>query len=114
MALVTAGAFTYQNQVIATFSLSGDLPGNATVVVRRSGAAELDMNDVPEPGPGFLYEAWVIPRDGQPVPAGTATSGSAKLPLPGDVRGTTVAITRERARVEAPTSAPILATQVQL
>ena len=27
VALVTAGAFTYENQVIASFSLSGDLPG---------------------------------------------------------------------------------------
>ncbi len=114
LALVTAGAFTYENQVIATFSLSGDLPGSATVAVRRSGAAELDMNGVPEPDPGFLYEAWVIPQDGQPIPAGITTSGSAKLPLPGDVRGKTVAITKERTRVEAPTSAPILATQVQL
>jgi hypothetical protein len=30
------------------------------------------------------------------------------------VRGKTVAITKERTRVEAPTSAPILATQVRL
>ena len=114
VALVAAGAFTYENQVIASFSLSGDLPGNATVAVRRSGAAELDMKDVPDPEPGFLYEAWVIPRDGQPVPAGTTTSGNATLPLPRDVRGMTVAITKERTRAEAPTSAPILATQVQL
>src|SRR5207237_33700 len=77
-------------------------------------AAQLDMKDVPRPEPGFLYEAWVIPRDGQAVPAGTTTSGNATLPLPRDVRGTTVAITKERTRVEAPTSAPILATQVQL
>lgn len=114
VALVTAGALIYENQVIASFSLSGDLPGNATVTVRRSGAAELDMNGVPDPGPGFIYEAWVIPRDGQPIPAGTAASGNTRLPLPRDVRGTTVAITRERTRVEAPTSAPILATEVQL
>jgi hypothetical protein len=82
-------------------------------VVRRSGAAELVLQGVPDPEPGFLYEAWIIPQGGQPVAAGTATRGNAEVPLPGNVRGTTVAVTRERTRVDAPTSAPILATVVQ-
>jgi anti-sigma-K factor RskA len=111
--LVSVGAFSYQNQVVATYSLSGSGPGSAVVVVRRSGAAELDMSGVPNPPAGFLYEAWVIPQGGQPVAAGTTTTGNATLPLPGDVRGKTVAITQERARVDAPTSAPLMATAVQ-
>jgi hypothetical protein len=111
--LVSVGAFAYQNQVVATYSLSGNGPGSAIVVVRRSGAAELEMSGVPNPPAGFLYEAWVIPQGGQPVAAGTTTSGDARLPLPGDVRGTTVAITQERTRVDAPTSTPIMATAVQ-
>ena len=45
--------------------------------------------------------------------AGTTTTGDAKLPLSGDLRGTTIAITKERSRVDAPTSDPILATVVQ-
>ena len=81
--------------------------------MRRSGAAELDMRGVPNPPTGFLYEAWVIPQGGQPVAAGVTTSGDASLPLPGDVRGKTVAVTQERIRVDAPTSTPILAGVVQ-
>jgi anti-sigma-K factor RskA len=111
--LVSFGAFTYENQPVATYELSGGAPGQAVVIVRRSGAAELVMNGVPDPGPGFLYEAWVIPQGGQPIAAGTTTSGEAKVPLPGNVRGSTVAITREQRRVDAPTSAPIMATVVQ-
>ena len=113
LGLVSIGAFTYQNQVVATYSLSGTTPGSATVVLRRSGVAELEMRGVPNPPPGFVYEAWVIPQGGQPVAAGITTSGDARLSLPGDVRGTTVAVTQERTRVDAPTSTPILAAAVQ-
>ncbi len=111
--LVTFGAFTYQNQVVATYDLTGSTPGTARVLVHRSGSAELDMHGVPDPGPGFLYEAWVIPEGKQPVAAGTTTTGDARVPLPGNVRGSTVAITKERTRVDAPTSPPLLAAVVQ-
>jgi anti-sigma-K factor RskA len=115
VALVTAGAFTYENQTVATYELTGSVPGTARVVVRRSGAAELDLNGVPNPEPGFVYEAWIIPPGAQPVPiaAGTTTTGTAMLNLTGEIRGATVAITKERGRVDAPTSTPILATVVQ-
>jgi len=111
--LVSFGAYSYENQPVATYELSGSAPGKAVVVVRRSGAAELVMEGVPDPEPGFLYEAWIIPQGGQPVAAGTTTRGNAEVPLPGDVRGSTVAITREHRREEAPTSAPFMATVVQ-
>lgn len=111
--LVTFGAYSYENQPIATYELSGSAPGKAIVIVRRSGMAELVMEGVPDPEPGFLYEAWIIPQGGQPVAAGTTTRGNAEVPLPGNVRGTTVAITKERSRVDAPTSAPLMATVVQ-
>ena len=110
--LVSFGAYSYENQPVATYELSGSGPGKAVVIVRRSGMAELVMEGVPDPEPGFLYEAWIIPQGGQPVAAGTTTRGNADVPLPGNVRGTTVAITRERTRVDAPTSAPLLATVV--
>ena len=45
VAIVTVGAFTYENQPVATYQLSGSAPGSARVVVRRSGAAELDMSE---------------------------------------------------------------------
>jgi anti-sigma-K factor RskA len=113
LGLVTFGAYTYENQPVAMYELTGSAPGKAVVIVRRSGAAELELNGVPDPGAGFLYEAWVIPQGGQPIAAGTTTSGEAKVSLPGNVRGSTVAITKERSRVDAPTSTPIMATVVQ-
>jgi hypothetical protein len=113
IALVSVGAFTYQNQVVATYALTGSAAGSATVNVRRSGATELVMNGVPNPAPGYVYEAWIIPQGGQPVAAGTTSSGTATLPLDGVSSGSTVAVTQERSRVDAPTSSPILATVVQ-
>jgi len=112
VAIVTAGAFTYANQTVATYELTGSVGGSARVVVRRSGAAELDLSGVPNPDPGFIYEAWII-TGGKPVAAGTTPTGDAKLPLSGDLRGTVIAITKERSRVDQPTSTPILAAQVQ-
>jgi anti-sigma-K factor RskA len=112
LAVVTVGALNYENQVVATYALSGSLSGSAVVTVRRSGAAELDMSGIENPPPGFIYEAWTIPQGGQPIPAGTAASGDAQLPLNGLSGGTTVAITQERTRVDAPTSQPVLAVVV--
>jgi anti-sigma-K factor RskA len=112
--LVMAGTFAYENQVVASYPLSGSLPGSAIVNVKRSGAAELQMRGVQNPPPGFLYEAWIIPQGGQPIPAGVAPSGDATLPLSGLASGATVAVTQERTRVEAPTSQPLLVGTVQL
>jgi anti-sigma-K factor RskA len=112
VAIVTFGTISYENQTVATYELTGSAPGSARVLVRRSGSAELEMTGVPNPEPGFLYEAWII-RSGKPVAAGITTQGDAKLELTGDLRGTTVAITKERGRQEQPTSDPILATVVQ-
>jgi hypothetical protein len=113
LAIVTAGAFTYENQAVATYPLSGSAPGNATVIIRRSGAAELELRGVPDPGPGFVYEAWVIPAGQKPVAAGTTSRGDATVPLPGDLRGATVAITKEAGKVDQPTSNPLLLAVVQ-
>ena len=111
--LVSFGAYSYENQPVATYELSGSAPGKAIVIVRRSGMAELVMDGVPDPEPGFLYEAWIIPQGGKPVAAGTTTRGNAEVPLPGNVRGSTVAITKERSRVDEPTLPVLMATEVQ-
>jgi hypothetical protein len=110
--LLTLGGYSYENQVVATYTLSGSLGGSAVVNVRRSGAAELEMNGVQNPPPGFVYEAWVIPVGGQPIAAGVTPTGQARLPLEHVSPGSTVAITQERSRVDAPTSPPILAVTV--
>jgi anti-sigma-K factor RskA len=113
LGIATFGAITYENQPIATVELHGTAPGTAVVVVRRSGAAELEMRGVPDPGQGFIYEAWIIPPGKDPVAAGTTTRGEAKVPLEADPRGSTVAITRERSRVTQPTSEPVLLGEVR-
>jgi hypothetical protein len=110
--IVTVGAFSYQNQVVSRYALSGNLGGSAVVNVRRSGATELDLSGVQNPPPGYIYEAWVIPPNGQPVAAGTMQSGDATVPLAQLPDGATVAVTQERNRVDAPTSAPIMAVVV--
>ena len=111
--LVTAGGYAYENQVVASYALTGGLSGTAVVNVRRSGAAELDMSGVQDPPTGYLYEAWIIPPNSQPIAAGVTPTGEARLPLNGVSTGTTVAVTQERSRVDAPTSAPLLAVVVQ-
>jgi anti-sigma-K factor RskA len=111
--IVIAGAFSYQNQIVASYTLSGTLGGSTVVNVRRSGATELDMNGVQNPPPGYIYEAWIIPPNGQPVAAGTMQSGDATVPLAQLPDGAIVAVTQERSRVDAPTSPPIMAVVVQ-
>jgi hypothetical protein len=116
-ALVLAfGGYAYMNQVVASYQLSGSVPGSATVNVRRSGAVELELQGLADPPAGFLYEAWIIPQGqgGLPVPAGTHGSGRGTLPLSRDALGKIVALTIERAPgVDAPTAAPVLAGAVQ-
>jgi anti-sigma-K factor RskA len=111
LGIAVGSAATYQNQVVATYALTGTAPGEAMVVVRRSGSVELEMHGVGDPPPGFVYEAWIIPPGRQPVAAGVVSSGEAKVPLPPNARGTTVAITLERgpSGTQAPTSAPLMA-----
>jgi anti-sigma-K factor RskA len=113
LGIATTGVLQYLSQPVATYTLSGDAPGTATVVVRRNGSIELELRGVPDPPPGRVYEAWIIPPGQQPVAAGTTSRGSATLPLSGQARGSTVAITDELAPgVQAPSSAPILAATV--
>ena len=113
LGIATTGVLQYVNQPVATYTLSGNTPGTAAVVVRRSGSIELELRGVPDPPPGRVYEAWIIPPGQQPVAAGTTTRGSATLPLSAQARGSTVAITNELAPgVEAPSSTPIMAATV--
>jgi anti-sigma-K factor RskA len=114
VALVSFSTFTFLNQPIEVVQLQGTGQGTATVTIRRWGAAEIEMKGVPDPEPGFVYEAWIIPPGKQPVAAGVADRGESRISLEGDPRGATVALTRERGRVSAPTSAPFLAAEVKL
>ncbi|HET6317043.1 MAG TPA: anti-sigma factor, partial [Chloroflexota bacterium] len=81
--VVSTSVFTYMNQVVASYTLSGTAPGEALVIVRRSGAVELEMHGVADPPSGFVYEAWIIPPGQQPMAAGVTPRGEARLPLSG-------------------------------
>lgn len=110
--LVSVGAYSFENQVVATYPLSGSLQGSVVVQVRRSGATELDMNNVQSPRANHLYEFWVIPQGGQPIPAGVTSNGQARAELGRLSPGTTVAITEEEHQVDQPSAAPIMAVVV--
>ena len=118
-ALLVLGLFSYvgfnalMNQVVATYAVAQG-PSSMTVTVRRSGAVEMEMRGVSDPPPGFVYEAWIIPPGRQPVAAGVTPRGEARLPLPSEARGATVAVTLERgpSGASAPTSQPLMAVVV--
>ena len=112
LALLSVGAYGFQNQVVVTAEMAAPGLGSGTVTVRRNGSAQLQLQGLPDPEPGFIYEAWIIPDGQQPVAAGVGTSGNASIPLSGDPRGSTVAVTRERSRVDAPTSTPLMAGEI--
>lgn len=112
-AAAVLGLQSYRNGVAATVALQGSGPGTAAVVVRRSGAAELRLDGLPPAPPGQVYEAWVIPTGGQPIPAGTTARGQDTLPLPQSVHGGTVAVTVEPSPGSpAPTTPPFLSAAV--
>ena len=102
------------SQVVASRPLQGTTTvGTATVVVRGSGQAALQLQGLPAPPPGGVYQAWLIAANEPPAPAGAAPSGSATILLEGDARGKIVAITVEpRPGARAPSAAPILAAEV--
>jgi anti-sigma-K factor RskA len=94
-----------------TVALSGQL---GTLKVKGSGAAVMDVRNLPPPPAGRFYQVWVI-VDEQPRPDVRITRGGADVPVrlrqkvsPGD----TVAVTVERKPVSAPTSKPIFSGSI--
>lgn len=68
-----------------------------------------------EPPVGSLYELWLIDAEGVPVDVGVIveTDEVALVPLEGELADfTTFAMTVESARVEAPTSTPVLVASI--
>lgn len=108
-----AGLNALQNQVVSTYAVAA---GDASMMVhvRRSGAVEMEIHGVAPPPPGFVYEAWIIPPGRAPVAAGVTPTGDARMSLPNEARGSTVAVTLERgpSGSSAPTSPPLMAVVV--
>src|SRR5256714_9242786 len=99
-----AGSLTRTSHTqYVSMALSRDASGSVTV--QFSGRAAPD---------GKTYEAWVIPKDKAPIPAGLFSGGgSATVHLRGTVpQDATVAVTIEHAGgARAPTTAPIVSAQ---
>jgi hypothetical protein len=86
------------------------IPSRGTLVVAPSGEAALVLTNLQSAGAGHVYEAWVA-ANGTPKPAGTfsASGPLTAVPLEQAVpRGATVMVTRERHRVDAPTTTPFI------
>jgi anti-sigma-K factor RskA len=85
-------------------------PRALSVMVLPNGKATIHVSGLPAAPSGKTYEAWIIPANGKPRPAGLFSAGDATVHLRGTVpRHAIVAVTRERAGgVNAPTMTPIL------
>jgi anti-sigma-K factor RskA len=89
--------------------------GSGVVAVDPTGQGVLVVDSLPSAPAGKTYEAWVIPRNGDPLPAGLFKGGdrTTVVRLQRSVpRGSTIAATVERAGgVAAPTQQPVLHAQ---
>ena len=115
--LGTARAHESALQIVAdpashTVAVQG---GRGMVAVGRNGVGVLVVDRLPVAPDGKTYEAWVIPRGGKPVRAGTFDGGDGmtmvrlQMPVP---KGATVAATVERdGGVDAPTTKPFLSAE---
>jgi anti-sigma-K factor RskA len=90
-------------------------PQGKAIYVRSTGTLVFLASNMPKLPPQQIYELWLIPTTGAPIPAGVFrpdTHGSAALikpPLPAGVQPTTFAITVEPSEGSAaPTSTPIM------
>jgi len=93
-------------------------PKGKVYVNPQHGVLLIASNLPPAPA-GKIYEMWVIPKGGKPVPAGLFQSdptGAATHVQPGPVvpDGATIAVTLEPSQgSDAPTSTPLLAATLQ-
>jgi anti-sigma-K factor RskA len=104
-ACIVVGLAVSLSQSSHTHSLS--------VMVLPNGKATIQVSGLPAAPSGKTYEAWIIPANGKPRPAGLFSAGNTTVRLRGTVpRHAIVAVTRERAGgVTAPTMTPILSAR---
>ncbi len=102
------------SQVVATAQMDNRLDhGRAVVLVRQNGEGAVQLHDVGDLTDGRVYQAWVIPPGGRPIPTGASASGDGMLSLTGNIRGTTIAVTLEpEPGRQTPTIPPIMRVQV--
>ena len=94
----------------AVYPVSGEI-GQGLLIDAPDGPRFLATN-LESPPPGRLYVLWLIGEDGVPVDVGVVASGGdslALVPVEDDLEGyVTFAVTVESARVDAPTTDPVL------
>ena len=102
------------SQVVATAQMENRLDhGQAVVLLRQNGEGAVQLRGVGDLNNGQVYQAWVIPPGGKPIPTGASASGDGMLALMGDIRGTTIAVTLEpEPGRQTPTVPPIMRVQV--
>jgi len=103
---------------VARFTLAGhqDMSGAQASVIdlKTDGLALVDFRGLPPPGGGRVYEVWLIPRQGNPVPAAVFvpdSNGSRVVLVNQSLKGyTLMAVTNEAGPdgAQAPTQPPQL------
>jgi anti-sigma-K factor RskA len=105
---------------MVTFGEGQTQPPKGKVFVNKARGVLLIANNLPKPPTGKAYEMWIIPKGGNPIPAGMFMSdetGSAmhmqRAPL--DPNANLVAVTLEpEAGSQQPTSTPLFAAPIGL
>lgn len=98
----------------AVHAISG--AAGSAVLVETDDSAIFVANDLADLPAGRLYQFWLIDAGGTPLPAGTLddADGVVLATLERELgSATTFAVTLERTAVDAPTSAPIMAGDIQ-
>lgn len=92
-------------------------PGARAAVLVSGSHAQLTLTNMPQSGPGRVYELW-IERTGPPAPTATlftvTSSGSARVGIPGSITGVNeVLVTSEPlGGSQVPTRAPIITAKL--
>jgi anti-sigma-K factor RskA len=115
-------AFAILNGVdtkVVTFGEGEKQPPKGRVFVNKSMGVLLIANNLPKAPAGKMYEMWIIPKDGKPIPAGMFQSdenGSAMHMIHQvDPNANLVAVTMEpETGSQQPTSTPLFAAQIGL
>jgi anti-sigma-K factor RskA len=96
-------------QVLANIPLQSiGAQGTVSVVLYGSGAADLELQGLPDPPTGQVYQSWVVQPDGRRLSAGMYDEGTGSYHLDQPFLGHPMEITLEPAPgSEAPTSAPL-------
>jgi anti-sigma-K factor RskA len=111
--ILLSGGSSFPSEHVFTGSATGIAQGANVSLRQRDGRAQLLLAHMPQPGPGRIYEVWLV-RSGVPRPTdalfGVSSSGGSVVGIPSDLRGVKqVLVTSEPlGGSQAPTRAPVV------